>query len=308
MKHTATPSTDHELDADFDNIDADAPLGGVRIPSNQLLAAVRRLADIGNQDENATEVTAPTGKGHTDLEKQPGMGRNETAAVTPGSLSTLIGGASKGNKMSLNKRIAYVMENGQPFCNHCESHYLPVLGKTACTDCGCGRPNDDHGALNSDFSGASLGYEQIEGPTVADKVGNKEIIKEERKNFSFKTADDYIALFNTKVATDSDNYYRGYNDALNGNPLDEDFAILSDDYFHGYQDYKYYNKTPQESIQQELYDMKPNSNNNPRDYEKGETKPVDYDRGPLQLTDGIGTVSAGKVIIPNDIIEKFFEV
>jgi len=315
MKRTATPSTDHELDADLDSVEEGTLPGGTRVPSKQLLAAINRLANIATQDENATEVTAPTGVGHTDLTGTPQEVRSETAAVTPGSLSKLIG-ASKGNAMSLNKRIAYAMENGQPFCNHCESYYLPSLGKTACTDCGCGRPNDDHGELDDDFDGedmsitATRSLDNVEGENVADEVGNKEIIKQDARTASYKlaTTDDYVSLFHTKIATDSDNYYRGYNDAMNGVPLDEDLAILSDDYYHGYEDRKYYNKTPQESIKQDLYDMKPNSNSNPRNFQGEGIKPADFDRGPLQLTDGIGSVSAGKVIIPNDIIEKFFEV
>jgi hypothetical protein len=75
-------------------------------------------------------------------------------------------------------------------------------------------------------------------------------------------------------------YYRGYEDAKSGKPLDEDLAELSDDYFHGYDQFKYYHIAPQGSAPQSLYDIKPNSNNNSR-MTQGEA-----DRGLNELTDG----------------------
>ena len=112
-----------------------------------------------------------------------------------------------------------------------------------------------------------------------------------------------------KKSNDSELYYRGYNDAQAGKPLDEDLALLSDDYYNGYDQHKFYNKTPQQSIGQNLYDMKPNSN--ARGREDDRMRPEDYDRGPLELTDGIGHVTASvrlASIFPNDVIQKFFEV
>jgi len=190
------------------------------------------------------------------------------------------------------------MENGQPFCNHCENYYLPVsLGRTACTNCGCGQPNDDHDKQDPNFS-------HVEGKTVADEVGGSDIIKEESKTINLNTTDDYINLFHKK-ASDSELYYRGYDEAMSGKELDEDLAILSDDYYNGYQQHKFYNKTPQQSVAQELYNIKPNSNELPRG---NGIKPEDFDRGPLQLTDGVGSVTASKVPFPIDVLQKFFEV
>jgi len=301
MKRTAdTPNGNHGMDADLDTIEEENTFGipgTSRIPSKQLLASIRRLADMGNQDENATEITAPTGTGKIDLKKEPPAVKNEgLASVSPGSLSTLIGAS----KMSLQQRIAYIMENGQPFCNHCESHYFPKsLGITACTDCGCKRPNDDHGRQVGNFS-------HVEGGTVADEVGGKEIIKVQ--SIRLASTDDYVKLFNSKIATDSDNYNRGYNDAMNGQELDEDLALLSDDYYNGYEQYKFFNKTPQQSVRQNLYDIKPNSNGIPRSYDHHLT-PGEFDRGPIQLTDGQGRAAvANKLPFPIDVIEKFFEV
>ena len=305
MKYaTETGTGNHGMDADLDTIEEDLLPGANRAPSNQLLASIRRLADISNQDENSTKPTAigQHAPETIDLAGQPPLVRSETAAVTPGSLSTLVGPASKGNQMSLNKRIAYVMENGQPFCNHCESYYLPKsLGKIACTDCGCNRPNDDHGRVEPDFSHA-------EGETVLDEVGGKEIIKQESRTFNLDSTDGYLELFNSKIATDSDNYYRGYVDAENGQELDEDLALLSDDYYNGYEQHKFYNKTPQQSVGQSLYDMKPNSNSLPRNYDN-KLSPGEFDRGPIQLTDGQGFAAvAGKLPFPADVIENFFEI
>ena len=293
MKYAEQGFGDHELDSDFDAVDEDLLPGSARVPAKQL------FANISTQDENPTEITAPTGTGKIDLTKEPAVTNNGgLASVSPGSLGTLINGVSEGKKMSMNARIAYIMENGQPFCNHCESYYVPKsLGKVACTDCGCGRPNDDHGGLDQDFS-------HTEGATVADEVGGREIIKEESFKGNLSTTDDYLALFQYKVATDSDNYYRGYNDAMNGEELDEDFALLSDDYFNGYEQRKFFNKTPQESVAQSLYNIKPNSNNIPRGMTPGEA-----DAGPMQLTDGVGRAAvAGKLPFPTDVIQDFFEI
>ena len=304
MKRTAdTPNGNHGMDADLDIIEEENTFGipgASRIPSKQLLASIRRLADMGNQDENATEITAPTGTGRIDLKTEPPAVRNEgLASVGPGSLSTIINSATEGSKMSLQQRIAYIMENGQPFCNHCKDYYLPkTLGITACTYCGCGRPNDQHNS-NGNFS-------HVEGETVADEVGGKEIIKVQ--SISLASTDDYVKLFNSKIATDSDNYHRGYNDAMNGQELDEDLALLSDDYYNGYEQYKFFNKTPQQSVGQKLYDIKPNSNGIPRSYDHHLT-PGEFDRGPIQLTDGQGRAAvANKLPFPIDVIEKFFEV
>ena len=150
---------------------------------------------------------------------------------------------------------------------------------------------------------ASVDLEHVEGPTVKDELAGKEIVKEESKrSFVENTLDTF-----QKKSNDSELYYRGYNDAQAGRPLDEDLALLSDDYYHGYDQFKFYNKTPQQSVGQTLYDVKPNSNAIPRD---NKMHPEDYDRGPLELTDGTGTVTAAKIasIYPIDVIEKFFEV
>ena len=79
--------------------------------------------------------------------------------------------------MSLQARIAYVMENGEPFCNHCETYFVPQnLTRIACTTCGCAQPNNDHGKTAVNFAGSDLSH--TEGPTVADEAPN-ELVKEE---------------------------------------------------------------------------------------------------------------------------------
>lgn len=199
----------------------------------------------------------------------------------------------------MNTRIAYVMENGEPFCNHCERSFVPAnLTRIACTHCGCGAPQDDHGLGENNFS-------HVEGD-VKEHVpaADKPFIKEETK-LSF--VDMALQTFQ-KQSNDSELYYRGYNDAHAGKPLDEDLALLSDDYYNGYDQHKFYNKTPQQSTGQKLYDLKPNSNDIPRG---GNMTPGEADRGPLELTDGFNHATASvrlASIFPVDVIEKFFEV
>jgi len=279
---TETGTGNHGMDADLDATEEDLLPGSSRVPAKTL------LANISTQDGNPTEVTAPTGTSTIDVTKEPGVVNNEgLSSVSPGSLSPII---NEGKKMSLSARIAYVMENGQPFCNRCEDYYLPTsIGKIACTRCG--------------------DLEHVEGPTVSDEDAGKDIIKTTHTAaVELNTTDDYINLFNKKIATDSDNYYRGYNDAMNGQELDEDLALLSDDYYNGYEQYKFYNKPAQQSSGQKLYDIKPNSNLIPRNWDNVLT-PERVDAGPLQLTDGIGRAAiAGKLPFPIDVVEKFFEV
>ena len=196
----------------------------------------------------------------------------------------------------MSARIAYIMENGEPFCNHCEKNFIPRnLTRVACTNCGCGQPANAHGIGSNNF------LEHVEGPPVSDKVenANEGLVKQDH----VASANPYLSMF--KQSNDSELYYQGYNDAQAGKPLDEDLALLSDDYFHGYEQYKFYNKTPQQSIGQSLYDLKPNSNAIPRD---NKMHPEDYDRGPLELTDGTGHVTASSSIFPIDVVQKFFEV
>jgi len=283
---TETGTGNHGQDADLDDIEEGVLPGTSRVPAKSL------VANISTQDGNPTEVTAPTGTAVIDLTKEPGMVKNEgLSSVSPGSLSPVI---SEGKNMSLSARIAYVMENGQPFCNRCEEHYLPAsIGTVACAKCG---PND------KDLS-------HVEGKTVTDEDAGQDIIKTTTASVNpLATTDDYLELFNTRVATDSDNYYRGYNEAMNGQELDEDLALLSDDYYNGYEQYKFFNKSPQQSVSQQLYDIKPNSNLIPRNWD-GQLTPERVDAGPIQLTDGIGRAAvSSKLPFPVDVVENFFEV
>ena len=268
---------------------------GFGLPGQSAIGTVGyfRFADIGNEDENSTRLTAlgDEPKDTIDVGGQPPVVSNEgLSSVSPGSLSTIIGA-----NMSLNARIAYVMENGEPRCNHCDTTYFPGA-RIACTNCGCNRPNDDHGLIDNAFSGDSL--TNVEGPTAGDLDQGRDIVKEETK---MGAAGSFYAMF--KEANDSELYYQGYGDAQAGKPMDEDLALLSKDYYNGYTQYKFYNKTPQQSEGQNLYDIKPNSNSIPRSHEM---TPSEADSGPLELTDGFGhaTASAG---LPTDVIQKFFE-
>jgi hypothetical protein len=269
---------------------------GFGFPGQEVIGTVGyfRFADIGNEDENSTRLTALglSPKDTIDLGGEPPVVSNEgLASVSPGSLSTIIGA-----NMSMNARIAYVMENGEPFCNHCEKTYFPGT-RIACTNCGCGKPADDHGVTEGNFAGESLS--NVEGPTAGDKDRGRDIVVEGAR---MGAAGTFYAMF--KQANDSELYYQGYGDAQSGKPMDEDLALLSKDYYEGYKTYKFYNKTPQQSIGQNLYDIKPNSNSIPRSH--GIT-PGEADRGPLELTDGFNHATAS-VGLPIDIIQKFFEI
>jgi len=302
MKYAETGQGDHADDATLDGIEHAEEGEGFGIPGQSTVGTIgyfRVLADIGNQDENATEVTAPTGIGHTDLEKEPPIVANEgLSSVSPGSLSTIIGG----KRMSKAARIAYIMQNGEPFCNHCEKNFIPttISAKMACTFCGCGQPNVDHNIGDDNFS-------HVEGPNAKDLDAGKDIIKQDSKTASsLVSTDDYITAFN-KESNDSELYYHGYTDAENGKPLDEDLALLSKDYYNGYEQRKFYNKTPQQSENQKLFDIKPNSNAIPR---PGVMTLGEADSGPNELTDGFNSATASKIasIYPIDVIQKFFEV
>jgi len=299
MKYADTSAGSYENDDSLKAIENNEE--GFGIPGQSAVGTVGsfRFADIGNEDENSTELSAPKRVTKIDVTGQPPVVGNEgLSSVSPGSLSTIIGA-----NMSMNARIAYVMENGEPFCNHCETNYFPGA-RIACTHCGCGKPQDDHGLGDKNFS-------HVEGPTIGDLDGKRDIIKEEATTAS--ASDEYMRIFASNGGDASKLYYQGNMDAIQGKPLDEDMALLSKDYYNGYQDRKYYNKTPQQSAGQSLFDIKPNSNAIPRTdggTMQGTMTPGDYDRGPLELTDGFNHATASRraTSLPIDVIQKFFEV
>jgi hypothetical protein len=336
--------TNYDRDASLRGIEApvdeETEAEGFGLPGQSLTVGDKvtflRKADIGNEDENSTRLTAlgDQPKDTIDVVGEPDVVSNQgLSSVSPGSLSPLINGVPEGKKMSLSSKIAFVMENGEPFCNHCERNFVPeALGpRMACTFCGCGRPNDDHNIGQDDFNGQDL-LAHAEGETVKDEDAGRNIIKQDATVASKRdSADEFLEAF-SKTANDSQLYYKGYMDAETGKPLDEDMALLSKDYYNGYEQYKFYNKTPQQSEGQKLFNIKPNSNEIPR---QGQMTPGEADRGPLELTDGFNHATAGKVmdlynnlnktantevvanitkasakissIFPIDVIENFFE-
>jgi hypothetical protein len=305
MRYATQDNGNHGDDDSLKAIENDQE--GFGIPGQSSFGTVGgfKFADIGNEDENSTRLTALGDKPRAtiNLDGEPPAVRSETGAVTPGSLSTLVGPASKRNIMSMNARIAYVMENGEPRCNHCETNYFPST-RLACTNCGCGKPQDDHGLGKDNFS-------HVEGPNIRDIDDKQNIIMQESKTAS--ASDEYMRIFASNGGDASKLYYQGNMDAMQGKPLDEDMALLSKDYYNGYQNRKFYNKTPQQSAGQSLFDIKPNSNAIPRsdgDSNDGSMTPGDYDRGPLELTDGLNHATASRraTSLPIDVIQKFFEV
>ena len=164
MKYAEKGNGNYGDDASLEGIEAEEGFG---IPGQSAMGTVGafRFADIGNEDENSTELVAPKRVTRVDVAGQPPVTNNEgLSSVSPGSLGTLINGVSEGKKMSLDARIAYVIENGEPLCNHCERNYIPTsLVRMACTHCGCGQPNVDHGVGTRDFSGADMALSHVEG-------------------------------------------------------------------------------------------------------------------------------------------------
>ena len=283
MKYADTPNGNHGED---DSLKAIEDEDGFGIPGQSAVGTVG--TNTGGPGGSDTHMTS--GEDTTRISLDP---------LKDQTIQDLLGLREFGGvSMSLAARIAYVMENGEPFCNHCEKNYLPLsLGVVACTNCGCGKPNDDHGALNNLFS-------HVEGPTATDEDAGHNIVKTQSYD-PLEDTDDYIIAF-TKESNDSQLYYQGFNDAMAGKPLNEDLAVLSDDYYNGYEQHKFYNKSPQESVGQTTFDIKPNSNQISRTYD-GKLKPEDVDRGPLQLTDGMNSATASKLPFPTDVIQKFFE-
>jgi len=284
MKYADQGNGNHGEDASLDGIEHAEEGEGFGIPGQStkgVIGAFRFIADRGNEDGNSTELVAPKRVTRLDVTSEPGTIENEgLSSVSPGSLSPIIGG----NTMSTSARIAYIMENGEPFCNHCEKNFIPttISPRIACSTCGCGRPNDDHNLGDENF-------DNVEGANAQDLAGNKKIVKQETR---LADTDDYVTAFN-KIANDSELYYKGYTDAETGKPLDEDLALLSKDYYNGYEQRKFYHQSPQQSEGQKLFDIKPNSNEIPR---QGVMTPGEADRGPLELTDGTNRATASKVL------------
>ena len=186
--------------------------------------------------------------------------------------------------MSSFNAIAYVIENGEIKCASCENYYIPEseahiksahCGAHECPDL---RTEEDMTGVDGVMVASKLPEDAEEGDVVRGKM-----IKTTDEETRLASTDDYLAAFE-KTSSDSTMYYRGYEDAKVGRPLDEDLAELSDDYFHGYDQFKHYHEDPQKSAPQSLYDIKPNSNNNPREkLTQGEA-----DLGLNELTDGHG--------------------
>jgi len=290
MKYSTQDNGNYGDDASLRGIESatEEEQEGFGIPGQSMIGTVG--VNTGGPDGSDTAITNGEEGRTVDVEKAP----VEETILEKQHLREF-----GGVPMSLASRIAYVIENGEPFCNHCEKTFIPTtMVRMACTNCGCGKPNDDHGLIDNNFK-------HVEGPTVADEAP-REIIKEESK---LANTEDYLNLFK-KQSSDSDLYHKGYSDAMSGTPLDEDLSLLSDDYFNGYQQYKFFNKTPQQSAGQSLYNIKPNSNSNARNFgDSTGITPGQADAGPLQLTDGQGRAAiANKLPFPVDVIQNFFEV
>lgn len=177
-------------------------------------------------------------------------------------------------------KTAWIMENGESQCTGCSSYYIPQSlehARTAHCDprgpqYGC--PSNDYAQLwdREDtakevghlFTGGTIGegdVVRVNDDTRVVHTGEDQLPVVQQHRLS--STEDYLDLFE-KTASDSELYYRGYEDAKAGKELDVTLAEVSDDYFHGYQQYQYYSESPQISAPQNVYDIKPNSNLAPR--------------------------------------------
>jgi len=212
----------------------------------------------------------------------PGMQQNPSAVSTVTPPPTPAGNetSSPSTVTGSFNAIAYVIENGEIKCASCETYYIPrseahvKSAHCGAPECHDERQEEDMKGVDGVWTSSKLHRNVEEGDVVDGRV-----IKTTDEETRLASTDDYLSAF-SKTASDSQLYYRGYEDAKSGRPLDEDLAELSDDYFHGYDQFKFYHQMPQQSMPQNLYDIKPNSNNNPR-MMQGEV-----DAGPNQLTDG----------------------
>jgi len=223
-----------------------------------------------------TSLASTTTPAVTDPVTPPMENPTQPASVAMPDAATMDNQGGMPVAMSSFNAIAYVIENGEIKCASCENYYIPE-SETHIKSAHCGAP-ECHDAREEEEMKNADGVMVASVIDEGDMVDGK-MIKTTDEETKLASTEDYLAAFE-KTSSDSTMYYRGYEDAKAGRPLDEDLAELSDDYFHGYDQFKHYHEDPQTSAPQSLYDIKPNSNNNPR-MTQGEA-----DRGPLELTDG----------------------
>jgi hypothetical protein len=251
---------------------------------------------LGEGFSTPVDYTLPTSLANTTT---PAVGDSpESSMVTPTQpVSVSMPDATMDDQggmpvMSSFNAIAYVIENGEIKCASCENYYIPE-SEAHIKSAHCGFPGcpDAEGKVDYKKEGMEFipnGKADDHFTLVASVIEEGDIIdgkmiKTTDEETKLASTEDYLAAFE-KNASDSTMYYRGYEDAKAGRPLDEDLAELSDDYFHGYDQFKHYHEDPQKSAPQSLYDIKPNSNNNPRErLTQGEA-----DLGLNELTDGHG--------------------
>ena len=210
--------------------------------------------------------------------------------ITPSSTAQAPAGNMPIVTQSFNK-VAWVMENGEVKCASCETYFVPENEEQVKT-AHCGFPGcaDAEGVVDYNQEGphtfvpngnADDHFTLVAGKIEEGDVVDGDVVKTGDEDTKLASTEDYLEAFK-KTATDSALYNRGYEDARAGKTLDEDLAELSDDYFHGYGQYQFYNKTPQESVPTNVYDIKPNSNLSVG----GPLMQSDADSGPNELTDG----------------------
>lgn len=237
----------------------------------------KRLAQDNptNTDENDNRtrtvdvMSEPKGQTPLDTSLSDGGPQLDTGfnTVIDSTVPTTLASKTEEEVMTFNK-TAWVMENGEAKCASCEQYYIPESESHAKT-AHCGFPGcaDAEGKVDYTQEGmefvpngnADNHFTLTAGKIEEGDVVDGDVIKTGDEETKLASTEDYLVAF-TKTANDSELYYRGYEDARSGKPLDEDLSELSDDYFNGYDQFKFYNKDNQTSSPQTLFDIKPNSN------------------------------------------------
>jgi hypothetical protein len=271
---------------DEDNLDEQFTLPGTLVATSNPV------------ESEGTTVSAPLEPTRTTLQKPKGIGPLEELGIDTSFSNPGIGFRVMNSRQitarnldlsveeeSFNK-VAWVMEHGESRCASCEEYYVPTSVEHArvahCNPLGPEYPCPagaadgkltegdvvDGNVVKTMSGDRALEQEEIDRTRILDRTSiprfdsNGHLVSDASTRLA--STQDYVEFFqdtNTVVASDSELYFRGWADFVNGKELDADLAEKVDSYFHGYEDaQKYTEENPRHSAPQRLVDIKPNSN------------------------------------------------
>ena len=307
---------DRNFDADLDTIDAGGLPGTNRVSQGDLgaiIAGLRERLSGANQVVNEDGLNNSTTV--ADVQAPPAPASIQVLDFR-GYNTPMSSKRTASQNLDLSVQESSVMEHGESQCTGCDSYYTPQSlehARTAHCDprgpqYGC--PSDDYAQLwDRESTAKEVGHlftgGVIDEGDVVEVDGDPHVVKTTTASTRLASTQDYLELLVPKTASDSELYYRGYQDGINGRELDEDLAELNDDYFHGYDQSKHYRLSPLQTAPSTVYDIKPNSN---------QLHSLDHDfvsqdeasSGPAELLQGTRP-STASIGLPSDVIKKFFE-